>query len=344
MAQTNFTPISLYYSTTASAVPVNTNLANGELAINITDGKLFYKDNSGAVQTIASKATATLVGVANGGTGTATPALVAGTNVTITGTWPNQTINASGGGSGTVTSVSVTSGNGLAGTVTNPTTTPAITLSTTITGILKGNSTAISAALSGTDYAPATSGTSILYGNGSGGFSNVTIGSGLSFSTGTLSATGGGGGVSSVTATSPVASSGGATPVISLNSGYGDTLNPYASKTQNYVLAAPNGTGGVPTFRALVAADIPTLNQNTSGTAAGLSATLVVSSGGTGQSTYTDGQLLIGNSTGNTLTKSTLTAGSGVTITNSAGGITIAATGSGVSQAKATMINFIFGI
>ena len=36
--------------------------------------------------------------VANGGTGTATPALVAGTNVTITGTWPNQTINATGGG------------------------------------------------------------------------------------------------------------------------------------------------------------------------------------------------------------------------------------------------------
>lgn len=43
-------------------------------------------------------------------------------------------------------------------------------------------------------YAPAPSGSSILYGNGSGGFSNVTIGSGLSFSTGTLSASGGGSG------------------------------------------------------------------------------------------------------------------------------------------------------
>jgi hypothetical protein len=41
-----------------------------------------------------------IVAVANGGTGTATPALVAGTNVTITGSWPNQTINASGGGGG----------------------------------------------------------------------------------------------------------------------------------------------------------------------------------------------------------------------------------------------------
>ena len=36
--------------------------------------------------------------------------------------------------------------------------------------------------------APATSGTSILYGNGSGGFSNVTVGSGLSFAGGTLTA------------------------------------------------------------------------------------------------------------------------------------------------------------
>ena len=74
--------------------------------------------------------------------------------------------------------------------------------------------------------------------------------------------------VTSVTGTSPVASSGGATPAISLASGYGDTQNPYASKTANYVLAAPNGSSGVPTFRAIVAADIPTLNQNTTGTAA----------------------------------------------------------------------------
>ena len=99
---------------------------------------------------------------------------------------------------GSVTSVSVVSANGLAGTVATATTTPAITLSTTITGLLKGNGTAISAATSGTDYAPATSGTSILYGNGAGGFSNVTIGTGVSFAAGTLSATGSGGTVTSV--------------------------------------------------------------------------------------------------------------------------------------------------
>jgi hypothetical protein len=55
MAQTNFTPISLYYSTTAAAVPTAGNLVAGELAINTQDGKLFYKDAAGVVQTLASK-------------------------------------------------------------------------------------------------------------------------------------------------------------------------------------------------------------------------------------------------------------------------------------------------
>jgi hypothetical protein len=93
--------------------------------------------------------------VANGGTATATPALVAGANVTITGTWPNQTIAAAAPGSGTVTAVSVVSTNGLAGTSSGGAT-PALTLSTSITGVLKGDGTAISAATAGTDYVTPT--------------------------------------------------------------------------------------------------------------------------------------------------------------------------------------------
>jgi hypothetical protein len=76
--------------------------------------------------------------------------------------------------------------------------------------------------------------------------------------------------VTSVSGTSPVVSSGGNTPAISLASNYGDTQNPYASKTANFVLASPNGSTGAPTFRAIVAQDIPTLNQNTTGSAATL--------------------------------------------------------------------------
>lgn len=76
-----------------------------------------------------------------------------GTGVTATNTAGAITVNVpGGGGTGTVTSTSVTSANGFAGTVATPTTTPAITLTTTITGLLKGNATAISAAVAGTDY------------------------------------------------------------------------------------------------------------------------------------------------------------------------------------------------
>lgn len=50
------------------------------------------------------------------------------------------------------------------------------------------------------------------------------------------------------------------TGTISLDTAYGDIKNPYGSKTKNYVLASPNGSNGVPIFRALVADDIPALN------------------------------------------------------------------------------------
>ena len=95
----------------------------------------------------------------------------------------------------------------------------------------------------------------------------------------------GSGTVTGVTATSPVASSGGTAPVISLSAGYGDTLNPYGSKTANFILAAPNSSAGAPTFRAMVAADVPTLNQNTTGTASNVTGTVAIANGGTGQTT-----------------------------------------------------------
>lgn len=88
--------------------------------------------------------------------------------------------------------------------------------------------------------------------------------------------------MSGITGTSPVTVSHtageGSSASVSLAANYGDTLNPYASKTANYVLAAPNGVAGVPTFRAIVKSDIPTLDQDTSGSAASVPA-----SGITGQ-------------------------------------------------------------
>ena len=111
--------------------------------------------------------------------------------------------------------------------------------------------------------APQTSGSSLLYGNGSGGFSNVSIGSGVSFSGGTLSATNSGT-VTSVGLSLPSIFSVSGSPV----TGSGTLTATLNSETANTFFAAPNGSAGTPTFRALVAADVPTLNQNTTGTAA----------------------------------------------------------------------------
>ncbi len=66
----------------------------------------------------------------------------------------------------------------------------------------------------------------------------------------------------------------------------------------------------------------------TSGTIT-LAGTLAVANGGTGQTSFTDGQLLIGNTTGNTLAKATLTAGTGITVANGSGSITIDAVNNG---------------
>ena len=58
MAQSGYATIQLYYSSTSTNTPIAGNLANGELAINIADGKLFYKDGSSAVQVLATKSAA----------------------------------------------------------------------------------------------------------------------------------------------------------------------------------------------------------------------------------------------------------------------------------------------
>jgi hypothetical protein len=128
-------------------------VVTGEKCLAAWNGTDFVKIATTALVNLTSGVTGILP-VANGGTATATPALVAGSGVTISGTWPNQTINATGTG-GTVTAVSVVSANGLAGTSSGGAT-PALTLSTSITGVLKGNGTAISAAVAGTDYVTPT--------------------------------------------------------------------------------------------------------------------------------------------------------------------------------------------
>ena len=77
--------------------------------------------------------------------------------------------------------------------------------------------------------------------------------------------------------------------------------------------------------------------------ASSITGTLAVDDGGTGQTSYTNGQLLIGNTTGNTLTKATLTAGSNITITEGAGSITIAAASGGDPAGTAVAMAIALG-
>lgn len=86
MAQSGFTPISLYFTTTAAAVPSAGNLANGELAINITDGKLYYKNNAGVVTLLASTATVAPVTTFSAGTTGLTPNTATSGAITLAGT------------------------------------------------------------------------------------------------------------------------------------------------------------------------------------------------------------------------------------------------------------------
>lgn len=109
--------------------------------------------------------------------------------------------------------------------------------------------------------------------------------------------------------------------VFSLNSG--DYIQLYWATTNTTVSI---NTEAAASPHPSTASVIVTVTQQAAIISSGGGGVLGVANGGTGQTTYTDGQLLIGNTTGNTLTKATLTAGSNISITNGGGSITIAST------------------
>lgn len=269
------------------------------------------------------------IGLATGGTGRLTidgsgnvniPGTLAVTGAitgSVTGTAANVTgtVAVANGGTGNTT---YTDGQLLIGNSTGNTLTKATLTSGSGISITNGSGSITIAATGGTGTVTSVSGTGTVNG--------ITL-TGTVTTTGSLTLGGALTGVdlsTQVTGTLPLA-----------NGGTGQTsaqlaINSLAGAVTSGQYLRGNGTNVV--MSAIQAADVPTLNQNTTGTAAGLSATLAVSSGGTGQTTYTNGQLLIGNTTGNTLTKATLTAGSGITITNGAGSITVASSVSGGAQ------------
>lgn len=104
MAQTGYTPIQLYHSTTALSVPLAADLRTGELALNVADGKLYYKTIAGAIQLLTSAGTGggTVTSVA--GSGGTTGLTVSGGPITGAGTLTlGGTLNIANGGTGQIT-------------------------------------------------------------------------------------------------------------------------------------------------------------------------------------------------------------------------------------------------
>jgi len=284
--------------------------------ITLTDGTaISISETAGGAITIANTAPDQVVSLTGGGT------------TSISGTYPNFTITSSDQYSGTVTSVGLSMPS-----IFTVTGSPVTTSGTLAAALATQTAKYVFAAPNGADgtptfrallasdipalsYAPQTSGTSILYGNGSGGFSNVTVGTGLSFTGGTLSSTVSGT-VTSVALSLPNIFSVSGSPVTTS----GTLSAALASQTANTFLAAPNGTAGAPTFRTLVAADIPALSYapQTSGTS------ILYGNGSGGFSNVTvgsglsfSGGTLTATSSGGSVTSVGMTVPTGLTVTGS---------------------------
>lgn len=275
--------------TNATGLPAATGIANGALPSGVTINNANWSG--------------TVLAVANGGTGTSSPGLVAGTNITITGTWPNQTINAAGGGGSMVypgagiaystgsawgTSYT-TSGTGTVLALTDsPVFNDDITVGTagTATGVVKLNGTTSgTVSLSVADAAgtwtlklPTTAGTN--------GYVLSTDGTGV---TSWVAQSGGGGG-----------SPGGSDTQVQFNDGgstFGGDAGFTYNKTTDSVTIAGNVSGGTfnkVTVTAPATGATLTLADNSTLATSGANSITLTSTGATNVTLPTSGTLLAG--------------------------------------------------
>jgi len=291
-------------TTPAISMAAATTSANGYLTS--TDWATFNSKYSvgGALGTPSSGTATNLTGlplttgvtgvlpVANGGNGTATPALVAGTNVTITGTWPNQTIASTGGGGG-VTSFSA----GTTGLTPATASTGVVTLAGTLAVANGGTGTTTPALVAGTNVTISGTWPNQTI-NSSGGGGMTYPGAGIGNSTGTAWGTSystTGTGTVVALATSPTF----VTPVLGTPaSGVATNLTglPLTTGVTGTLPIANGGTSqttAAAAITALTGAQTSAYYLRSNGTNATLSAlaaadltgTVAIASGGTGQTT-----------------------------------------------------------
>ena len=176
MAATNYTPISPYYSTTASAAPSAGNLVAGELALNTLDEKLYFKNSAGTVKLLASNS-------ASSGTVSSVAATVpaflsiAGSPITTSGTlaitYSGTALPVANGGTGTTSTTFVNLATNVTGTL--PVANGGTSLTTlTANNVILGNGTSTPLFV-----APSTSG-NVLTSNGTTWQSTTPAASGAS--------------------------------------------------------------------------------------------------------------------------------------------------------------------
>jgi hypothetical protein len=207
MSQIGYTPIQLYRSTTAAAAPTSGNLAAGELAINLADEKLYFKNASGVVKLLTSTAfvgTVTSVDASGGTTGltfTGGPITSAGT-LTLSGT-----LAIANGGTGATTAAGARTNLGVTATGADTTYLYRANNLSDLASAVTARSNLGAAASGAVTGSGLTMTTARILGRttaATGAVEEITVGSGLSLSAGALTATGSGGTVTSVSGTGTV--------------------------------------------------------------------------------------------------------------------------------------------
>jgi hypothetical protein len=293
MAQTGFTPIQLFRTTTAAAAPTAGTLADGELAINLTDEKLYFKNAAGTVKLLAANITP----VANGGTGVTTST---GTGSVVLSNSP--------------TLVTPALGTPSSGTLTNATGLPIVAGTTGTLSVARGGTGATTAAAARTGLGATTLGANIFVIANPGAITfprfnaDNTVSSlnaadfrtaiGAGSGAGSVTSVGGTGTVNGITLTGTVTSSGNLT--------LGGTLSGVSLATQ-------------------------------------VTGTLPVANGGTGATTLTANNVLLGNGTGAPLT---VAPGSSGNVLTSNGTTWTSATpaATGATKGQAIVFSLIFGL
>ena len=289
MAATGYTPIQLYYSTTASTAPSSSNLVSGELAINILDEKLYFKNSSGTVKLLAS---------------TAGSNLTVGTTSVTSGTSGYILYN----NAGTLGNLATT-GSGSVVLATSPTFTTSIDSGATFGAF--ASSTALTLGYTGTG---ASSTTNISTAALTGAFTKtINIGTGgTTGSTTTINIGSTTSGTTTVNGTLTLGTALAATSGGTAQSTYttGDIL--YASATNTLSKLAIGTTGqiltvasGLPSWGAAASSGVTTITFGSTGLtpstatsgAVSVAGTLVAANGGTGQSSYAVGDLLYASTT-----------------------------------------------